>query len=81
MTIAGDNVVLLPATYGLAHHTMDVIRQNFFVSVGVNTVGLLLGGLGLIPVIVCVVMHNASTILVVVNSLRIFFYDMPETKK
>ncbi len=81
ITIAGDNAMMLPATYGLARHTMDVIRQNFFVSVGVNTVGLLLGGLGLIPVIVGAVMHNASTILVVGNSLRIFFYDMHDTKK
>ena len=81
ITIAGDNAMLLPATYGLARHTMDVIRQNFFVSVGVNTVGLLLGGLGLIPVIVGAVMHNASTILVVGNSLRIFFYDMHDRGK
>ncbi len=80
ITIAGDNALLLPATYGLAHRTMDVIRQNFFVSVGVNTVGLLLGGLGLIPVIAGAVMHNASTILVVANSLRIFFYDMHDNK-
>ena len=81
ITIAGDNAMLLPATYGLARHTMGVIRQNFFVSVGVNTVGLLLGGLGLIPVIVGATLHNASTILVVGNSLRIFFYDMHETKR
>ena len=81
ITIAGDNAMLLPATYGLARHTMDVIRQNFFVSVGVNTVGLLLGGLGLIPVIVGATLHNASTILVVGNSLRIFFYDMQDAKK
>ena len=46
-----------------------------------NTVGLLLGGLGLIPVIVGATLHNASTILVVGNSLRIFFYDMHETKR
>lgn len=81
ITIAGDNAMLLPATYGLARHTMDVIRQNFFVSVGVNTVGLLLGGLGLIPVIVGATLHNASTILVVGNSLRIFLYDMRDAKR
>ena len=67
--------------YGLAHHTMDVIKQNFFVSIGINTVGLLFGGLGILPVIAGAVMHNASTILVVGNSLRIFFYDMHEPMK
>ncbi len=78
ITIAGDNALMLPGVYGLAHHTMDVIRQNFIVSVGVNTIGLLFGGLGILPVIAGAVMHNASTILVVGNSLRIFFYDMNE---
>lgn len=78
ITIAGDNALMLPGVYGLAHHTMDVIRQNFIVSVGVNTIGLLFGGLGMLPVIAGAVMHNASTILVVGNSLRIFFYDMDE---
>ncbi len=81
ITIAGDNALMLPGVYGLAHHTMDVIRQNFFVSVGINTVGLLFGGLGMLPVIFGAVMHNASTILVVGNSLRIFFYDMHEPVK
>ena len=72
---------MLPGVDGLAHHTMDVILQNFFVSVCSNTVGLLFGGLGMLPVIFGAVMHNASTILVVGNSLRIFFYDMHEPVK
>ena len=42
------------------------------------TVSLLLG---ILPVIAGAVMHNASTILVVGNSLRIFFYDMHEPMK
>ena len=81
VTIAGDNALMLPGVYGLAHHTMDIIRQNFVVSVGINTVGLLFGGLGMLPVIFGAVMHNASTILVVGNSLRILFYDMHEPMK
>ena len=32
VTIAGDNALMLPGVYGLAHHTMDIIRQNFVVS-------------------------------------------------
>ena len=81
VTIAGDNALMLPGVYGLAHHTMDIIRQNFVVSVGINTIGLLFGGLGMLPVIIVAVMHNASTILVVGNSLRILFYDMQDSVK
>ena len=72
---------LLPEDKARAVLRMHVIRQNFFVSVGINTVGLLFGGLGMLPVIFGAVMHNASTILVVGNSLRIFFYDMHEPVK
>lgn len=81
ITIAGDNALMLPGVYGLAHRTMGAIRQNFFVSVGINTIGLLFGGLGMLPVIAGAVIHNASTIFVVGNSLRILFYDMEESAR
>jgi len=41
-----------------------------------DDVGLLLGAAGLLPVIWGAVLHNASTILVVGNSLRLLFYRM-----
>ena len=81
ITIAGDNALMLPGIYGLSQYTMDIVRQNFLASVGINTLGLVLGGLGTIPVIVGAVLHNASTILVVGNSLRILFYDMNKPLK
>ena len=76
ITISGDNALMLPGIYGLSKYTMDVVRQNLFAAVGINTLGLVLGALGTIPVIFGAVMHNASTILVVANSMRILFYDM-----
>lgn len=65
-----------PGTYGLSKYTMDIVRQNLIAAVGINTLGLMLGALGTIPVIFGAVMHNSSTILVVANSMRILFYDM-----
>lgn len=81
ITISGDNALMLPGIYGLSRYTMDIVRQNFFASVGINTLGLVLGGLGAIPVIFGAVLHNASTILVVGNSLRILFYNMNKPLK
>lgn len=81
ITIAGDNALMLPGVYGLSQYTMDIVRQNFLASVGINTLGLVLGGLGTIPVIFGAVLHNASTILVVGNSLRILFYNMDKPLK
>ena len=76
ITIAGDNALMLPGIYGLSKYTMDIVRQNLIAAVGINTLGLMLGALGTIPVIFGAVMHNSSTILVVANSMRILFYDM-----
>lgn len=76
VTIAGDNALLLPGVYGLAKQTMRTIKQNFATAVGINSLGLLLGAAGLLPVIWGAVLHNASTILVVGNSLRLLFYRM-----
>ena len=45
-------------------------------TLAVFILGLVLGALGTIPVSFGAVMHNASTILVVANSMRILFYDM-----
>ncbi|MCP4181365.1 MAG: cation-translocating P-type ATPase [bacterium] len=76
VTIASDNPLMLPSLYSLTNETMSVIKQNFAVSIGINTVGLLLGGVGAISVFTGALLHNSSTILVVGNSLRILFFNM-----
>lgn len=80
ITIAGDNPMMLPAIYALSTKTMGIVKQNFTTAITVNSMGLLLGGMGLLPVLAGAILHNASTILVVGNSLRLLLHDMNATR-
>jgi len=76
ITIAGDDPLLIPGVIRLGRRTMDVIRQNFGIAIGVNTVGLILSGMGVLPVFWGAVLHNACTVAVVGNSGRLLWYDV-----
>ncbi len=75
ITIAGDDPLLIPGAVRLGKKTMEVIRQNFGIAVGVNTVGLILSAMGVLPVFWGAVLHNATTVAVVANSGRLLLYD------
>jgi cation-transporting P-type ATPase C len=75
ITIAGDDPLLIPGVIRLGRRTMDVIRQNFGIAIGVNTVGLVLSAIGVLPVFWGAVLHNACTVAVVANSGRLLLYD------
>ena len=76
ITIASDNPLLLPAAYRLSQKTMKIVKQNFATSIGVNTAGLVLASLGVLPVFWGAVLHNACTVAVVMNSGRLLFHDV-----
>jgi len=80
ITIASDDPLLIPGVIHLAQTTMRIIRQNFATAIGVNTAALLLAGLGKLPVVWGAAIHNASTVLVVLNSLRLLLHD-PERSR
>ncbi|AKL96392.1 cation-transporting P-type ATpase C [Clostridium aceticum] len=76
ITIASDNPLLIPETVYLSKKTMSIVKQNFASAIGINTLGLVLGSMGVIPVLWAAVLHNSSTIAVVLNSARLLFYDI-----
>lgn len=76
ITITGDSPMMLPAIYRLANKTMGIIKQNFTTTIAVNSMGLVLSGMGLLPVLGGAILHNAGTILVVGNSLRLLLHDI-----
>ncbi|MEN8781861.1 MAG: cation-translocating P-type ATPase [Desulfobacterales bacterium] len=71
IAINNDNPLLLPGIIGLSQKTMGIVRQNFAAAIGVNTIGLILASMGVLPVFWAAVLHNATTIAVVSNSARI----------
>ena len=50
ITVTGDDPLMIPAVIHLANRTMQTIRQNFAAAVGVNTLGLVLSSIGVLPV-------------------------------
>jgi cation-transporting P-type ATPase C len=76
ITVTGDDPLMIPAVIQLADRTMQTIRQNFAAAVGVNTVGLVLASIGVLPVFWGAVLHNSCTVAVVLNSSRLLFHDV-----
>jgi cation-transporting P-type ATPase C len=74
VTIAGDDPLKIPALIQISQQTMNIVRQNFAVAVGVNTLGIVLGALGYITPMAAAVLHNMTTVGVVINSTRLLFY-------
>jgi manganese/zinc-transporting P-type ATPase C len=75
IALASDDLRHVAGMVRMSRATMSVIRQNYAMALGVNSVGLLLGALGRINPIIAAVLHNLSTILVVANSRRLINFD------
>jgi len=73
VALMADDLSHLPFAVGLSRHTRGIILQNVFISLGV--VALLVPatvlGLGIGP---AVAVHEGSTLVVVVNALRLLAY-------
>ncbi len=80
ITITSDDPLLIPAVIRMARQTMRIVRQNFGIAIGVNTIGLLLASLGVLPVFWGAVLHNSCTVAVVLNSGRLLFLDLERGK-
>jgi len=80
ITIASDDPLMIPATIRLSQKTMAIVKQNFATAIGVNTAALALASLGRIPVVWGAAIHNATTVLVVLNSLRLLLHDMERSR-
>jgi Cd2+/Zn2+-exporting ATPase len=61
------------AAFRLSQRARRIIRQNLFISLGTVAVLVTLALLGGIPLTVGVVGHEGSTVVVVMNSLRLLF--------
>lgn len=74
-----DNPERIVEVVRLGKRSLTVIRQNFLFAIGANIVGLGLGTAKLISPFWAAVLHNASTLAVVLNSTRLLSYS-PEQR-
>lgn len=76
VALATDDLRRLLDIRDLGTHAVDVIRQNFAMSIAVNAFGLLLGAAGGLSPVLAAVLHNASSVAVVANSSRLIRYQL-----
>lgn len=74
VVISRDDPMTIFEMRRLSRETMRIVKQNFAMVVGINTVGLILGASSNISVMMSALLHNMSTILVVGNSLRLLLF-------
>ena len=74
VALMGDDLGKLPFAVGLSRAAQRIIRQNLVIALGV--IGLLLTAslAGLVPLSVAVVIHEGSTVVVVLNALRLLVW-------
>jgi len=65
------------AAFRLSQRARRIIRQNLFISLGTVVVLVVFATLGKIPLPLGVVGHEGSTVIVVMNSLRLLFGSPP----
>lgn len=75
IALMGDDLGRLPFAIGLSRQARLVIKQNLFVSLG--AIGLLVVATvtGLVGIGPAVVMHEGSTLVVIINALRLLRYQ------
>jgi len=74
VALMGDDLGKLPFAVGLSRAAQRIIRQNLVIALGV--IGLLLAAslAGVVPLSVAVVIHEGSTVVVVLNALRLLVW-------
>jgi manganese/zinc-transporting P-type ATPase C len=77
VALASDDLNRLLDVRALGARAVDVIQENYAMSIAVNTVGLLLGAGGTLSPVLAAVLHNASSVAVVANSSRLIRYQLP----
>jgi manganese/zinc-transporting P-type ATPase C len=76
IALAGDDLRKLLDIRDLGGHTVEVIRQNYGMSIAVNAIGLVVGAGGALSPVLAAILHNASSVAVVLNSSRLIRYQV-----
>jgi cation-transporting P-type ATPase C len=74
IVLQNGDLSLVAQTVALGQKTLETIRQNYGISVGLNLAGMLLAAVGWLPPLAGAVFHNLITVGVVSNSTKLLFY-------
>jgi manganese/zinc-transporting P-type ATPase C len=76
VALANDDLQRLLDVRDLGGRAVDVIRENYGMSIAVNATGLLIGAGGALSPVLAAILHNASSVAVVANSSRLIRYRL-----
>lgn len=76
VALANDDLHRLLDVRDLGARAVEVIRENYGMSIAVNAAGLLIGAGGALSPVLAAVLHNASSVAVVANSSRLIRYRL-----
>ena len=76
VALANDNLQRLLDVPDLGARAVQVIRQNYGMSIAVNAAGLLIGAGGALSPVLAAILHNASSVAVATNSSRLIRYRL-----
>ncbi len=74
VVLMADDLGKLPEAIGLSRFSRRIIKQNLAIALGVIAVVSPIAALGLANLPLAVVLHEGSTVVVVLNSLRLLMY-------
>ncbi|MFC1675500.1 heavy metal translocating P-type ATPase [Planctomycetota bacterium] len=80
IVIAGSDLNKVPDAICLGRRTSKVVKQNYVVGVGVNILGVTLAAMGMIAPLSGVLLHEAATATVLLNSCRLLSDGKQKTK-
>lgn len=69
ITLARNDLELVPEVLAISKKTLRTVYHNFAASVGINATGLAVSAMGQLSPFAAAIVHNASTMVVVLNSL------------
>ncbi|PTX62274.1 Cd2+/Zn2+-exporting ATPase [Kordia periserrulae] len=75
VALMSDKIENLPFVFGLSNASKKIIKQNIYISLGMVFFLVPITILGLTNIGVAVLLHEGSTIVVVLNALRLLRYE------
>ncbi|MDI6402899.1 heavy metal translocating P-type ATPase, partial [Balneolaceae bacterium ANBcel3] len=80
VALMADDLEKLPLALGLSRKTRAIIRQNIFISLGMIAFLVPIVILGYAGIGIAVLLHEGSTLVVVLNALRLLRYNEDKTQ-
>ena len=74
VALMADDLSKLPFAVGLSRASRAIIQQNLAISLGIIGILILTSVLGVVQLSGAVILHEGSTIIVVLNALRLLRY-------